>query len=170
MGLACLPACGKEPAGEPEVADVFAAAWRWRSGPLVVRRVRAVPWHGRPEAVARGVRAELQALRPDTWDSFVSANAAPSDVTTSLRFPDPVTTLSEEDLAEVLADEPDDFWAAFSRRFPDAHGLLSVSMPGRSADGRQVLLYVEHMGPGCDPGHLYLLAWRDGAWHVVDFH
>jgi hypothetical protein len=191
LAMVGLGACaGSEPSGPPDVAGVFEAVVRSRAAAhLVVHRFRRVEpgllddtpygaddpsfsWGmGRTprETGAHMVRAELEGLRADTWQSFLAANGKESDVTAVLRLPEPVTVLSEEADREIFSKGVDAGWRTFFERFPRAEALCGLSLPGRSADGRQALLYEELLSGGeCGHGTYFLLAWRDGGWHVVD--
>jgi hypothetical protein len=109
--------------------------------------------HTYAEETAEAVFRHVENLRPETWRSFLRGNAEPRDLSKVIRFSGPMLFLGERYLTEA---------------HPGVDTLLSLSMPGVSADGRQALLYAElHRGGGDASGHYFLLV-RDGStWRVA---
>lgn len=56
----------------------------------------------------------------------------------------------------------------FNQLFPKSNGLLTLGPVGLSEDGTQAVMHVGWLlWPRIGEGYYYLLAKRDGAWHVV---
>ena len=60
-------------------------------------------------------------------------------------------------------------WRAFYQAFPDAAGMINVSLPGYSHDGAEALVYLEWQGGSlAAEGFVLRLACRQGMWHVKE--
>lgn len=60
-----------------------------------------------------------------------------------------------------------DGWEMFYKKYPQAAGFWSFSLPGYNHDGTEALLSVSHScGWLCGTGHLYLLRKENGKWIV----
>ncbi len=56
----------------------------------------------------------------------------------------PIRFFTSEDRANILLNNPNDFWMHFRERFADASGLLTFSPVAFSTDGTQALLYYDY--------------------------
>ena len=101
--------------------------------------------------------------------AFARINAAPVPVSSfdiegaELRFvPDSsLTELSQS------AKHAEAFWDEFRRRYPDAHGILSLTGIGYSQNGDQAIVAVNYgCGPLCGGGRIVALRKVEGAWIV----
>jgi len=61
--------------------------------------------------------------------------------------------------------------SGFYVRFPGAQGVLTLSRPVYSANGKRALVYeVLQCGVLCGSGGLVELAWKDGEWSIAKYH
>lgn len=77
----------------------------------------------------------------------------------------PTIPVAAEDFHRVLEAG---FWRAFYRRFPGTAGVIHANRAVVSADGREALIYIEHVCDGlCGTGSLILMSRIDGRWRIT---
>jgi hypothetical protein len=118
------------------------------------------------------VREELPGLREDTWRAFQRANDQAHDLSGLVACPVPLTLRTGEDLDRDIGtgDDPEgrEVWARYYAAHPGALGVMTMSMPGLSADGSQALLYIgQSHGYLAGSGYLHLLVREGTGWRVV---
>lgn len=110
----------------------------------------------------------IPGLDATTWATFEARSRARGPACSALPGGRPVVLVRDSVLRMLPRTDPEAYWTAFRRRFPEATGLTSVSAVGESADGRQALLVVNHACGGlCGWGYVVLLGRASGdAWSV----
>lgn len=80
-----------------------------------------------------------------------------------------VQLVSEDELQRTLERPGVDFWRAFTRRYPRAAGLVTLSPVAYSADGTAAMVHVTFAGGLLNAhGEAVVLRLVNGAWNVVD--
>jgi hypothetical protein len=104
-----------------------------------------------------------------TIRSFRKANHRSHRWPTDLDSRYAIHLLSSQEMEKIWKDQ--EGWNRFYRTFPGAHGHITLSRAGFSADGRTALIY-----RGCQSdwlaghGRLYLLRFERGRWKVTNEH
>ncbi len=101
-------------------------------------------------------------LPADLIARFATANSTPSLIQglPNVSVPLEIQNRSEEELGE--ATDP-----TLSMQYPDATGILELTLPGISSNGEQALLHVVFScGPRCGGGKLIYLVKEEGCWVV----
>lgn len=81
-----------------------------------------------------------------------------------------VQLASEGELQRTLERPGSDYWRAFTRRYPRAAGLVSLSRVAYSADGAAAMVHVTFAGGLLNAyGEAVVLRLVNGAWNVVDY-
>lgn len=185
-------ACGERPespADAPRVDRPFLAADRailnliiekWvrdesirRDPKYLVVQASSVSFCGRADAendeecMARPGRATVTSPPIDSEfrASFESRNAAPVSIRDLVRRDD----VKWAEAAELSAIFARGFWREFNQVYPEASGLLRVSLPGYSPNGEAAVIYVEFACAGlCGSGQLYVVGLKGREWTVLE--
>jgi hypothetical protein len=118
------------------------------------------------ECMSRPGRAAVDSppIDSDFRASFESRNAASVSIRDLVRRDD----VKWADAAELSAIFARGFWREFNKVYPDASGLLRVSLPGYSPNRETAVIYAEFACDGlCGSGQLYVVALKDGEWTVL---
>ncbi|HLJ54516.1 MAG TPA: hypothetical protein VKT77_05705, partial [Chthonomonadaceae bacterium] len=122
---------------------------------ILLRKMR--DWLSFPMHRRRRIRKEDQ----EAFHDFAARNAAPAK-SPRLDIGVPITVAPRPAIDAAFAA---DGWRSFYKRFPKASGLLSVSLPGYSADRKTALVYVTwRAGPLAGLGELSLFSMRGDRW------
>ncbi len=109
----------------------------------------------------------LPGLQRATYGDFVARNVTATRLEDRFGLHRPVVLIAEREIEEIFGTEPGG-WDAFYERYPGAQGIMNVSRPGMSPDGRQALVYLgnqAHYLAGA--GHMFLLARTSDGWRVA---
>ena len=116
-------------------------------------------------------RRRLPSLRRDTYNEYWVRNEVRHELTLKKAGGWRLRLLGEDEYAEVEAAGKRDgsgFWNTFYVRFPDSQ-RVSISAPGISPDGKQVLLYFcSAFGSMAASGTYYLMEKRGDSWEITD--
>lgn len=139
----------------------------YESTPLPEKYAGGDPGKTYADMTREDVFRSLDRLREDTWTSFLAANAETQDLSKVTRIAEPHTFVGERELRELFSGDTDEAYERLFERYPGTESLLSMSMPGVSADGNQAMLYVSLMRAGEDgTGHYFLLVRVGDTWKV----
>jgi 5'-nucleotidase / UDP-sugar diphosphatase len=113
------------------------------------------------------LKENLPDLEKTTYDAFMRRNTAAHRLEDRFGLRTPVALISEAEI-EAIFTAGGDGWARFYGLYPGSQGIMDVSRPGISPDGRQAIVYVgnqSHYLAGA--GIMYLLTFADGVWTTV---
>lgn len=115
----------------------------------------------------------LPSLRKDTYDDYWARNDVRHVLTLKRAGSWRLHLLGDGEHAELVAAGKRDgsgFWNTLQSRFPRSQ-LVSISAPGTSRDGKQVLLFLyAAYGALAQSGTYYLLEKKGGSWEITDAH
>lgn len=141
-------------------------------GTLVLHAKTGVPradpeWDERSWDAFKG---SLPSIRRETYDDFWARNAEPRALTLDKAGSWQVRLLPREEFERIQAEGEKDpkagFWGALHARFPNAQ-LGTISAPGLSRDGTQMLVYFQSgFAQLAASASYYLLEKEDGVWKV----
>jgi hypothetical protein len=102
----------------------------------------------------------------DTVDDFHKKVNLSCSLERSLTTAQPYQFIADAELESLFKDRRRG-WEAFYKKFPNAAGVWSFSLPGYNAQHTEALLSLSHScGELCGTGHLYLLRKENGIWAV----
>lgn len=151
-----------------EQEPLFASA----SGTLVVRRQTSVDERTLAPQQSEGwaelwalVRSALPDLEDATVASYLLRNRESVELPVCPAFAAPVVTVDYAVIEEIFRGG---WWPDFYQRFPGSAGLVELSRPGFSDDGRQAFVYASLTSDGRAGEGLFLLYENDGGrWKLA---
>jgi hypothetical protein len=109
----------------------------------------------------------------EAFNDMYSRNKGTTALPSSLAC-DRLEVKSKEEILEGFNTKPklaynpiltDENWAGFSEKFPSVSGIVEVSAPGYSKDGRYAIIYMQSMcGILCGYADFHQFKNVDGAW------
>jgi hypothetical protein len=112
--------------------------------------------------------ASLPGIQESTTSDLEARNTRPQRVGPFVETRVPVILLEAPESNEFPRQDAEEFWRAFYERYPASSGIITVSRPGLSADGRQAVVIVEHRcGTRCNTGYAMLLTRESGVWRLM---
>ena len=118
------------------------------------------------------VMQQMHAVAMETSASFLARNAQSQSLRPEMSLGAPYVLLTDLELHQLF-DSPsaaglEDGWRAFYDRYPDAHGIITLSRVGFNAAGDQALVYIGNQYAGLGGEGIYFLLNRVGTAWVVD--
>jgi hypothetical protein len=111
----------------------------------------------------------LPGIDADTIEGFMITNQTQQSMEEVYGPQALLTFVSQEEMGTIFAD--DDGWKRFRLRFPDSAGVLDLSQPAFSAEGKNALVEIGQQQDwlaGAGGGVQY--AKSDGVWKKVGSH
>jgi hypothetical protein len=165
---------GGAPAIGPEDQAVYAAvlAQKYLAPSYVIRdATRADAFFGPLADTVSVVLQQMHGVAMQTSASFLARNAQSQPLRPEMSLGAPYVLLTDLELKQLFDSPPagvEAGWQAFYARYPDAHGIITLSRVGFNAAGDQALVYVGNQYAELGGEGIYFLLNRVGTDWLVD--
>jgi len=166
---------GGAPAFGPDEQAVYAAVLSQKlSAPSFVIRdaTHADAFFGPLADTLAQVLQQMHGVAMQTSASFLARNAQSQPLRPEMSLGAPYVLMTDLELQQLFDPPPEAGveagWPAFYARYPDAHGIITLSRVGFNAAGDQALVYVGNQSAELGGEGIYFLLNRVGTDWLVD--
>jgi hypothetical protein len=166
---------GGAPAIDPGEHAVYAAVLAQKypaPGYVIHDATRADAFPGPLADTVALVLQQMHDVAMQTSASFIARNAQSQRLGPEMSLGAPYVLVTDLELQQLFTSTSEAGveagWQAFYARYPDAHGLITLSRVGFNAGGDQALVYVGNQYGGLGGEGVYFLLSRVGDAWLVD--